>query len=160
MPGATAIGTQEAKGHLALSGSNGPEVVSSADRLEHMREQRAATWELIRSSVPDLVRILELWDAMIAQAGGQALESVASESPAREAGPYSSFDNAADALVAYLQEHGPTLRLDAMKAVVDGGWAHDEADAMGLMRDAVYYQLKRATKPRVKVCKGDLLDIA
>ena len=163
MQGTQTFRTQEAKGYSQLPATADQHAMRSGDdRVEHLREQRAATWELIRKSVPDLARILELWDAMIAEAEGSGLshENSSADHPVRPGGPYSGYDNAADALVAFIQERGPTPRLEAMHAVVSGGWAHDEPDAMGLMRDAVNYQLKRSPRPKVRVLKGDILDLA
>jgi hypothetical protein len=36
---------------------------------------------------------------------------------------YTRFRSGVDAIVHYLKQHGPTVRQDALKAVVAGGWA-------------------------------------
>jgi hypothetical protein len=132
--------------------------VKSDDRLEELRKQRQAAWDLLKRREPDLVRILEVWDSLLAS-HGDANARVPQDGHT-ERGPYSDFEAGADALIQYLQEHGPTKRLDAMKAVVRGGWAYDRPDAMGLMYDAVNYQMRRARKPKLIVSKGDILHIA
>jgi HEAT repeat protein len=62
---------------------------------------------------------------------------------------YTRFRSGIDAMVEYLRQHGPTVRQDAIKAVVAGGWAAGDENAYWKLIDAVRHQLEDSRRPRI-----------
>lgn len=111
------------------------------DPLNHLEQHREAIWRKLARREPRLVRQLEEWDDAIAKLKGTR-------------GEYSNLRSGADAVVAYIREHGPKRAQDICVGVVTGGWRGDHPDAYWKLWDAIQYQLKRSTNAKI-ISLGD-----
>jgi hypothetical protein len=116
------------------------------DPLKHLEQQRAGVWKELAKREPELAAQLIRWDEAIAKLKGAP-------------GEYSSYRNGADAVVSYLQKHGPKSSREACMAVCSGGWLQGHPDAYWKLWDTIQYQLERSTNAKIVSLGNDIIGL-
>ncbi len=126
---------------------------SGEQKLEIISRMREDALNELRKLAPTEAGIFEALDNLreklrSAETAGASYDG---KSHAEVPEDYSGFSRPTDAIAAYLAKHGPSPKLPAIHAIVEGGWHRGHEDAATLLRVAVQHQHRRATNPVIGV---------
>jgi hypothetical protein len=119
-----------------------------SDTIHHLEKLRDDLRQKIRAAVPDLFEQLEAIEKAI---GELRLPP--------NVGEYTQYRSGVDALVSFLKKNGPTVRQDACKAVIAGGWAPTDKDSYWKLLDVVRGQLDRSKNAKIVLVKDNVIGL-